>query len=105
VEPIDPVAGHIPGSVSAPWADNLDDATGRFLPAGELRRRYEALGVRDGAAVIASCGSGLTATHDLLALEVAGLGTGRLYEGSWSGWIADVVSAGGDDAVRRGPDP
>jgi thiosulfate/3-mercaptopyruvate sulfurtransferase len=93
VEPIDPKPGHIPGAVSAPWASNLDPETGRFLPPGELRRRYEALGVRDGSDPVAYCGSGLTATHDLLALTVAGLGPGRLYEGSWSGWISDPARA------------
>jgi thiosulfate/3-mercaptopyruvate sulfurtransferase len=105
IEPIDPVAGHIPGAVSAPWAGNLDPETGRFLPPAELRRRYEALGVRTGRDAIASCGSGLTATHDLLAMDLAGLEGGRLYEGSWSGWIADVVAQGAPDAVRRGPAP
>jgi thiosulfate/3-mercaptopyruvate sulfurtransferase len=105
IEPIDPVAGHIPGAVSAPWAGNLDPETGRFLPRAELRRRYEALGVRTGRDAIASCGSGLTATHDLLAMDIAGLEGGRLYEGSWSGWIADVVAEGAPDAVRRGPAP
>jgi thiosulfate/3-mercaptopyruvate sulfurtransferase len=105
VEPIDPVAGHIPGALSAAWAGNLDPTTGRFLSGAELRRRYEALGVRTGRDAIASCGSGLTATHDILAMDLAGLEGGRLYEGSWSGWIADVVAAGEPDAVRRGPAP
>ena len=86
-EPVDPRAGHIPGAHSAPWADNLDDE-GRFLPPEQLRERYSALGAGR-RPVIASCGSGITATHDLLALELAGLGGGRLYEGSWSDWSSD----------------
>lgn len=93
IEPIDPVAGHIPGAVSAPWADNLDPKTGRFRRPEDLRRRFEALGVHEGGDPIAYCGSGLTAMHDLLAIELAGLGPGRLYEGSWSGWIDDPERA------------
>jgi thiosulfate/3-mercaptopyruvate sulfurtransferase len=89
VEPIDPVAGHIPGAHNAPWADNLDPDTGRFLPPGELRRRYEAVGVDGTRTVVAYCGSGVTSCHDVLALEVAGLGQAKLYVGSWSGWITD----------------
>jgi thiosulfate/3-mercaptopyruvate sulfurtransferase len=90
VEPIDPVAGHVPGARSAPWADNLDPSTGRLLPADRLRQRYEALGVRTGGDTIAYCGSGLTAALDLLALKLAGFERdGRLYGGSWSGWIED----------------
>jgi len=86
-EPIDPRPGHIPGAISAPWADNLGP-DGRFLPAANLRARY----AEHGAAtrpVVAYCGSSLTATHDLLALELAGLDGGRLYEGSWSHWSSD----------------
>jgi thiosulfate/3-mercaptopyruvate sulfurtransferase len=90
VEPIDPVAGHIPGAVSAPWAANLG-ADGRFLDSASLRSRFGALGVSGGGGrdVIAHCGSGLTACHDILALRVAGLGRARLYEGSWSDWVSD----------------
>jgi thiosulfate/3-mercaptopyruvate sulfurtransferase len=88
-EPIDPVAGHIPGAVSAPWGDVGDPETGRLRPPAELRRRFEALGVREGTDPIAYCGSGITAALDLLALEVAGLGGGRLYAGSWSDWVTD----------------
>lgn len=87
-EPIDARAGHIPGAVSAPWSENLGP-DGRFLGAAELRRRYSALGVGTGRAVVAYCGSSLTATHDLLALELAGLDGARLYEGSWSHWSSD----------------
>lgn len=100
VEPIDAVAGHIPGARSAPWACNLDPSTGRFLSPERLRGRYESLGVRTGDDVIAYCGSGLTAALDLLAIRVAGFdGDGRLYGGSWSGWIEGPARpvATGDD--------
>jgi thiosulfate/3-mercaptopyruvate sulfurtransferase len=89
VEPIDPVAGHIPGAVNHPFADNLA-ADNRFLPAAELRQRW--LERLDGAApdnLIAMCGSGVTACHNLLSLEVAGLPGAKLYAGSWSEWIRD----------------
>jgi thiosulfate/3-mercaptopyruvate sulfurtransferase len=86
-EPVDPRAGHIPGAASAPWADNLD-AAGRFLPPEQLYRRYAALGAAD-RPVVAYCGSSLNATHDLLALELAGIDGARLYEGSWSDWSSD----------------
>jgi thiosulfate/3-mercaptopyruvate sulfurtransferase len=86
-EPIDPRAGHIPGAASAPWADNLGP-DGRFLPPERLHARYAALGSA-GRPVVAYCGSSLTATHDLLALELAGIGGARLYEGSWSHWSSD----------------
>ncbi|MEX1263545.1 MAG: sulfurtransferase [Actinomycetota bacterium] len=88
-EPIDPVAGHVPGAVSAEWAGNRD-GDGRFLDPGALRRRYEALGARDNGRAIASCGSGITASFALFAMERAGLGLGRLYEGSWSDWVSDA---------------
>ena len=83
-EPIDPKAGHIPGAVSAPTTDNLD-GEGRFLPAPELRRRFEDLGVRDGIDVAAYCGSGVTAAHEVAALAIAGFDA-ALYPGSWSQW-------------------
>lgn len=90
IEPIDPVAGHIPGARSAPWSDNLDPSTGRFLASIELRELYERRGVRSGDDTIVYCGSGLTAALDLLAMRVAAFGAdGRLYGGSWSGWIED----------------
>jgi thiosulfate/3-mercaptopyruvate sulfurtransferase len=89
VEPIDPVAGHIPGARSAPWAGNLDPTTGRFLDTDALRKRYEALGMDGTNQAIAQCGSGLTACHDVFAIRVAGLGRARLYEGSWSDWVSD----------------
>ena len=87
VEPVDPVAGHIPGAVNAPTGDNLDDR-GRFRPPGELRRRFEALGVSPGAQVGVYCGSGVTAAHEVAALEHAGL-PAALYAGSWSQWSND----------------
>ena len=89
VEPVDPRAGHVPGAVSAPWSANLDPESGRMLDAAELRRRYGGLGAGAGRDVIVYCGSGVTACPDLLALEVSGLGAGRLYEGSWSDWSSD----------------
>jgi thiosulfate/3-mercaptopyruvate sulfurtransferase len=88
--PIDARPGHIPGAVSAPWTENLDPATGRFRSTDELRRRFGDLGVAPGAApAICQCGSGVTACHNLLALEVAGLPGAALYPGSWSDWSAD----------------
>ncbi len=86
-EPIDPRPGHVPGAVSAPWSENVGQ-DGRFLPPDQLRRRYESLGAV-GRPTVAYCGSSLTATHDLLALELAGIDPGRLYEGSWSHWSSD----------------
>jgi len=89
VEPIDPVAGHIPGAVNHPFSTNLD-ADGRFLPAALLKARWlERLAGRDPRHLIAMCGSGVTACHNLLALEVAGLSGAKLYAGSWSEWIRD----------------
>jgi thiosulfate/3-mercaptopyruvate sulfurtransferase len=86
-EPVDPKPGHIPGAHSVPAGGNLTGDL-RFRAPEELRRRYEAAGVADGADVVAYCGSGVTACHDLLALELAGLPGGRLYPGSWSEWSA-----------------
>lgn len=90
--PLDPRPGHIPGARSAPWAANVDPDSGRLLPATALRARFEALGAGE-RGVVASCGSGVTACHDLLALAVAGLldvtGPTRLFVGSWSAWGAD----------------
>ncbi len=89
VEPIDPRAGHIPGAVSLPTAGHVDPGSQRFLPPDELRRRFDAAGVGEGTEVVAYCGSGINACHELLALEAAGLGPGRLYAGSWSQWSSD----------------
>jgi thiosulfate/3-mercaptopyruvate sulfurtransferase len=88
-ETIDPVAGHIPGATNRPFAKNVD-SRGRFHSPEELRRQWsEALATRPASAVIAMCGSGVSACHNLLALEIAGLPGARLYPGSWSEWIRD----------------
>jgi thiosulfate/3-mercaptopyruvate sulfurtransferase len=86
-EPIDPVAGHIPGARNAPMSEHLD-ASGHFLAPGELRAALQKRGVRDGVELGAYCGSGITAAHEVLALELAGY-RAALYVGSWSEWIAD----------------
>ena len=89
VEPLDPVAGHVPGAINHPFAANLS-ADGRFLPPDELERRWLArLAGAEPGKVIAMCGSGVTACHNLLALELAGLNGAKLYAGSWSEWIRD----------------
>jgi thiosulfate/3-mercaptopyruvate sulfurtransferase len=88
LEPIDPVAGHIPGAVNAPLTGNTDEL-GRFLLDRDLRRRFESVGVREGGSIAAYCGSGVTATQTLLALRLAGYDDATLYPGSWSGWITD----------------
>jgi thiosulfate/3-mercaptopyruvate sulfurtransferase len=89
VEPLDPVAGHIPGALNRLFKDNLA-ADGRFLPAEQLRAAWAPLiGATPAAEVIHQCGSGVTACHNILAMEVAGLGGSRLYPGSWSEWCAD----------------
>jgi thiosulfate/3-mercaptopyruvate sulfurtransferase len=88
-ETIDPVAGHIPGARNHPFARNLD-SNAKFLSSAELRQRWqETLSGHAPENVIAMCGSGVTACHNLLALEVAGLSGARLYAGSWSEWIKD----------------
>jgi thiosulfate/3-mercaptopyruvate sulfurtransferase len=88
-EPIDPVAGHIPGSLNLPLQQNLD-RDGRFLPPEQLREMYlDCLGGHPSSRVACYCGSGVTACHNLLAMEVAGLHGGLLYAGSWSEWIRD----------------
>ncbi|MGA8978472.1 MAG: sulfurtransferase [Pedococcus sp.] len=87
-EPIDPVAGHIPGAVNAPTTDNTGP-DGRFLPADELRNRFSSWGIdADSSPVGVYCGSGVTAAHELLALYEAGIDA-TLYVGSWSDWISD----------------
>lgn len=87
VEPVDPVAGHIPGAVNVPTDANLAE-DGRFRSPEELRVTYERVGAVPGVDVAAYCGSGVTAAHDVLAMEVAGI-RAALYPGSWSGWITD----------------
>ena len=89
-EPIDPIAGHIPGAVNYPFADNLDE-TGQWKSKEALRERFAPLlEGRDSSELIFYCGSGVTACHDLLALKHAGFGNARLFPGSWSGWITDA---------------
>ena len=89
-ETLDPVGGHIPGAVNRFYFDNLDDAGCYFKPAGDLRAEFDAiLGGRPASAVVQQCGSGVTACHNLLAMELAGLPGSRLYPGSWSEWCAD----------------
>jgi thiosulfate/3-mercaptopyruvate sulfurtransferase len=86
VEPLDPVAGHMPGALNRPFGNNLD-ANGCFKPAEQLRAEFEALlAGRDPATVVHHCGSGVSAIPNLLAMEVAGLGRTALYAGSWSAW-------------------
>jgi thiosulfate/3-mercaptopyruvate sulfurtransferase len=87
VEPLDPVAGHIPGATLRFFKDNLQ-ADGSFKPAAQLKAEFEALGSA-GAPVVHQCGSGVTACHNLLAMAHAGLGVGMLYPGSWSEWCSD----------------
>ena len=86
-ETIDPVAGHIPGAVSAPFSDNL--SAGRFKSPDALRQRFAALGIDPARETISYCGSGVTATHNSLALKLAGYPEPTLYAGSWSEWITD----------------
>jgi thiosulfate/3-mercaptopyruvate sulfurtransferase len=96
-EPIDPVAGHIPGAVNLPYFDNLEG--GRFKSAGDLRQQYETFlkGVPP-ERVIVHCGSGVTACHTLLALEAAGLSGAALYVGSWGEWCRNEMPVGRNPA-------
>ena len=88
-EPIDPVAGHIPGAVNRPFTANLTPE-GTFKPAALLRSEFSALmNERAPFAVVHQCGSGVTAAHNLLAMTIAGFAGSRLYPGSWSEWCAD----------------
>ena len=93
VEPIDAVAGHVPGAVNRPFTENLD-AQGRFRPPADLREAFAGLlADRDPSQVVHMCGSGVTACHNLLAMELAGMPGSRLYAGSWSEWIRDPAHA------------
>lgn len=88
-EPLDPVAGHVPGAINYPFDENLD-MDGTFLPPDALRENYQALlKGRPASQVIHMCGSGVTTCHNILAMEIAGLPGSRLYPGSWSEWITD----------------
>lgn len=99
-EPVDPVAGHIPGAVNLPSA-RLAGSDGRLRPPDELREIFEAAGVRAGGAVGAYCGSGIVAAHTVFALHMAGYEDACLYVGSWSDWITDPDRpvAVGDEAT------
>lgn len=89
MEPIDPIAGHIPGALNRPFADNIG-ADGFFKPADTLRAEFlTLLGDRDPASVVHHCGSGVSAVPNVLAMEIAGLGTTALFAGSWSEWCSD----------------
>ena len=89
VEPLDPVAGHIPGALNRPFTENIA-ADGRFKPAQLLRAEFQALlQGRPAATVVHQCGSGVSALPNLLAMEVAGLGPTALFAGSWSEWCSD----------------
>lgn len=98
-EPIDPVAGHVPGAVNAPFTDHVG-SDGRWLAPERLRERFTALGVTGERPVAAYCGSGVTAAAVVLALEHAGLPTAALYAGSWSHWVTDPRRP-----VATGPEP
>ncbi|MBA2951477.1 sulfurtransferase [Streptomyces himalayensis] len=87
LEPIDPVAGHVPGAVSAPTTENIAE-DGRFLPAEELAARFKSLGASGTSEIGVYCGSGVSAAHEVLALAVAGI-PAALYVGSWSEWSSD----------------
>jgi thiosulfate/3-mercaptopyruvate sulfurtransferase len=105
-EPVDPVAGHIPGAVSAPTAANVNP-DGTFKDPAHLAARFSALGVTPGATgpVATYCGSGVTAAHEVLALALAGI-PAALYVGSWSSWVADparpVATGGGGPGDATG---
>lgn len=98
IEPIDAKAGHVPGALNRPFTDNLD-GDGRFRTPETLRAAFQSiLGDRSPGDVVHMCGSGVTALHNLLAMERAGMHGSRLYAPSWSGWIADAsrpVATGG----------
>lgn len=98
VEPIDPVAGHIPTAVNADYEENLGPDQ-RFQSVDELAARYRSLGVEESQPVAVYCGSGVTACHDVLAMEHAGVGRPLLYPGSWSDWSAAAFP------VATGPEP
>ncbi|WP_296493481.1 sulfurtransferase [Rhodoferax sp.] len=90
VEPLDPVAGHIPGALNRLFSDNIG-ADGCFKPAAQLRAEFDTLlAGRDPASVVHHCGSGVSALPNLIAMEIAGLGRSALYAGSWSEWCSDA---------------
>jgi len=97
-EPVDPVAGHVPGAVNLPTVEHVD-SDGRMLPHDALLARFQKAGYDDGR-IGAYCGSGINAAHTVLALEVAGVHEAELYADSWSGWITDSQRP-----VATGPEP
>ena len=102
---MDPVAGHIPGALNRPNGENLR-TDGRFKAPEQLRAEFTALlAGRDPAAIVHQCGSGITACHNLLSMEIAGLSGSRLYPGSWSEWCSDpsrpVATAPWPEGGRR----
>ena len=100
VEPLDPIAGHIPGALNRPFSENLE-ADGRFKSAARLREEFDRLlDGRDPATVVHQCGSGVSAVPNLLAMQIAGLGPTALYAGSWSEW-----SSTPGVPTRQGPNP
>lgn len=100
VEPLDPIAGHIPGALNRPFSENLE-ADGRFKSASRLREEFDRLlDGRDPATVVHQCGSGVSAVPNLLAMQIAGLGPTALYAGSWSEW-----SSTPGVPTRQGPNP
>jgi thiosulfate/3-mercaptopyruvate sulfurtransferase len=99
-EPIDPVAGHIPGASCLPFQGNLGQ-DGRFLSAAELQKRFHG----HGADTVCYCGSGVTAAHNILAMRVAGLPEPRLYPGSWSEWIRDPSRPRAPARADHGQEP
>ncbi len=86
-EPLDPVAGHIPGAVCSPFSANLDRYK-KFLPSAALKEKFAPV-MASGKPIVCYCGSGVTAAHNILAMKIAGLDTPPLYPGSWSEWITD----------------
>jgi len=98
VEPIDPVAGHIPGATNLPFVEAAP--AGRLLPREELRARFESAGAAPGQELVAYCGSGVTACTLVLAAELAGLPTPRLYPGSWSEWVRRGYPAARQESAR-----
>lgn len=102
-EPIDPIAGHIPGALSLPTTENLDES-GHFLPKDELIERFRAAGLTSSWAPVVYCGSGITAAHEIAALAIAGI-EATLYPGSWSQWSrhpgSPVATGHGEPAPRR----
>ncbi|HEY5579007.1 MAG TPA: sulfurtransferase [Acidimicrobiia bacterium] len=98
IEPVDPVAGHIPTAVSAPYSDNLSESR-TFLSPEAIRARFVELGAAEADEVVVYCGSGVTACHHILAMEAVGLQGARLYPGSWSDWSKAGYP------VATGPEP